>query len=230
VKHFKNAHAILPVVHVQDEAQAIRMSLMVQSAGADGVFLIGHGMGSKELAGILCTVRQHLPDFWLGVNFLDLDPFGAFRQIETLLTGGTQIDGVWTDQSFTRPDYIVRLDAVRARLPHVCYFGGTAFKYQPQPKDVESAARTASERMDFVTTSGPGTGQAANISKMQAMKSGVGTGSLALASGITPENVTQYLPYVDALLVATGISLNFREFDRAKLDQLVTNVRGWKFA
>ena len=201
------------------------MSRLAQLAGADGVFLIGHSMPAEELLACVTAVavQRFLSGFWIGVNFLDLTSKRSFEVIlDYSAKSGVQIDGLWTDKASNDTDEL------RTQCPDLCYFGGTAFKYQPQPKDLEAAARAASLHMDFVTTSGPGTGQAADVSKMQSMKRGVGSGSLALASGITPQNVCRYLPYVDALLVATGISRNFRELDRDKLDQLIANVRNWK--
>ncbi|MCD8309993.1 MAG: hypothetical protein LUB83_02070 [Prevotellaceae bacterium] len=52
--------------------------------------------------------------------------------------------------------------------------------------------------------------------------------SLAIASGITPQNVTDYLPYVDYYLVATGISDSFTEINPDKLRQLLANVKAWQ--
>jgi predicted TIM-barrel enzyme len=79
--------------------------------------------------------------------------------------------------------------------------------------------------MDVVTTSGKGTGWAADIKKIQKMKQAMGDFPLAIASGVTPENVTTYLPVADCFLVATGISRNFYEFDLAKTRQLINVVR-----
>ncbi|MEO7729932.1 MAG: hypothetical protein ABIY55_03095 [Kofleriaceae bacterium] len=51
-------------------------------------------------------------------------------------------------------------------------------------------------------------------------------GAIALASGITPENVGTYLPYVDAFLVGTGIEARFGVLDRDKLAALLEAARG----
>ncbi len=104
-------------------------------------------------------------------------------------------------------------------------FGGVAFKYQREVNDVARAAAIAVEYMDVVTTSGPGTGRAADAHKLQRMKSVMGEATLALASGVTPENVTLYLPHVDCLMVATGISASFNELDPHQVDRLVQTVR-----
>jgi predicted TIM-barrel enzyme len=81
--------------------------------------------------------------------------------------------------------------------------------------------------MDVVCTSGPGTGKAADVSKVVAMREAVGTaGAIALASGVTAENVSIYLPYVDAFLVGTGIEARFGVLDPAKLAALLAAVGG----
>ena len=43
---------------------------------------------------------------------------------------------------------------------------------------------------------------------------------LGIASGVTPENAYQYFPYVDAILLATGISRSFHELDNDKMAKL----------
>lgn len=57
------------------------------------------------------------------------------------------------------------------------------------------------------------------------MKEALGDLPLAIASGITPDNIKRYLPYADCYLVATGISKSFTELDEARLRALVGRVR-----
>jgi predicted TIM-barrel enzyme len=81
--------------------------------------------------------------------------------------------------------------------------------------------------MDAVCTSGPGTGKAADVSKIATMHKAVGSeGAIALASGVTAENVSTYLPYVDAFLVGTGIEARFGVLDAAKLAAPLAAVGG----
>lgn len=54
---------------------------------------------------------------------------------------------------------------------------------------------------------------------VQALKSRLG-----VASGITNENIKQYLPYIDLYLVATGISINYHELDAGKVRALTTQM------
>lgn len=44
---------------------------------------------------------------------------------------------------------------------------------------------------------------------------------LAIASGVTPDNVSAFLPHVSHILVSTGVSASFHEFDPARLRALV---------
>ena len=46
-----------------------------------------------------------------------------------------------------------------------------------------------------------------------AVKSAFGDVPLAIASGITPDNVHPYLDYADCYLVATGIGSSFSDLD-----------------
>ena len=57
------------------------------------------------------------------------------------------------------------------------------------------------------------------------MKDGLGQCPLAIASGITPDNVTDYLPYSYAYLVATGIGKSFDELDPILTQKLIGTVR-----
>ncbi len=79
--------------------------------------------------------------------------------------------------------------------------------------------------MDVVTTSGPGTGHAVHVDKIRAMKEALGQFPLAIASGITAENVQDYLPWSDCYLVATGISKSFVELDPILVKALIARVR-----
>ena len=87
------------------------------------------------------------------------------------------------------------------------------------------AATKAARYMDVVTTSGPGTGHAASPDKISVMKHALGDHPLAIASGITPENVSDYLDIADCFLVATGIGKSFEELDAELVNALVQKIR-----
>lgn len=222
---FTNRHVVLPVIHVESESQALRNADLALDAGSDGLFLINHSIGSEALLEIHATVANHFEDAWIGVNCLDLPPVDVFRRIPGRV-GGVWADNAMIDESSDQQPYAQRiLDARDVHSPSALYFGGVAFKYQRHVDDLASAAMKAAQFMDVVTTSGPGTGQAAHVDKIRAMKQVLGDFPLAIASGITPDNIGPYLPYSDCYLVATGISRSFDQLDPELLKLLVDRVR-----
>jgi predicted TIM-barrel enzyme len=208
--------------------QALRNTRIAQEAGADGVFLINHGSSHQDLLEVYTQVTAQFPGFWIGLNCLDLRPEEVFHHIPTAT------DGVWVDNAMIREDCQGQPDAqaVRDIQKHLgwegIYFGGVAFKYQREVRDLVAAARTATSFMDVVTTSGPGPGQAALPEKIRIMKEAIEDHPLAIASGVTPENVHDYLPFTDCFLVATGISRSFEELDPARVRLLVDRVRSYR--
>lgn len=222
---FQRPHTILPVIHVSSQGQALRNAALARDAGADGVFLINHSGGWADLLAIHDVVSGALPGFWIGVNCLDLPPAGVFERISP------RVGGVWSDNAGIREDQHEQPEAAAVRAaqrrhaPECLYFGGVAFKYQRAVADLEAAARVARDWVDVPTTSGPGTGHAADVEKIRMLKAGLGGAPLAIASGITPENVGQFLPHADVFLVATGISRTFDELDPGRLKSLVDAVR-----
>lgn len=224
---FPGRHSVLPVVHVESLKQAKRNARAARDAGADGIFLINHGMVDKALLDIHAAVTEALPDFWIGVNCLGLSPHQVFLAVSPSV-GGVWVDNPGIDEDRDDQPYAERVVALRqSHAPACLYFGGVAFKYQRPVEDLEAACRVAAKYMDVVTTSGPGTGHAADIEKIRRMKVALGETPLAIASGITPENVREYLPYADSLLVATGISRNDTELDPGLTRCLVERVRAF---
>ena len=170
---------------------------------------------------------EAFPDWWIGVNCLDLSPSQVFEVITD------EVAGVWVDNALIdeRERLQVEAEAIQAAREQSgwqgLYFGGVAFKYQRRVEDVGRAARLAAQYMDVVTTSGPATGEAADRDKIQTMKAALGTFPLAIASGTTPENVGGYLETADCFLVATGISQNWLAFDEERVREFVRRVRSY---
>lgn len=224
---FTARHTVLPVIHVESLEQAHRNTKIARDAGADGVFLINHGMADVELLAIHEAVVDDNPGWWVGVNCLRLTPEQVFSMVSTKVAG-VWVDNARIEESQEKQPYADRVLAVRqSHVPDCLYFGGVAFKYQRDVDDLEAACRIAARYMDVVTTSGPGTGYAADVEKIRRMKQALGNTPLAIASGITPENVVEYLPHADCFLVATGVSRTFTELDPVKLRSLVQRIRSF---
>jgi predicted TIM-barrel enzyme len=215
---------VLPVIHVETLDQALRNAAIARKAGCAGVFLINHFIHWPELLQIARGVVDEFSGWWVGVNCLGLKPEDVVAQVDP------DISGIWADNagidefSANQPEAEKFLQARQEHKWNGLYFGGVAFKYQREVTELEQAAKVAARYIDVVTTSGPGTGKAASREKIAAMKRGLGDAPLAIASGITPENVSDYSDLVTFFLVATGISRSFTELDPERVKALMDAV------
>jgi len=223
---------VTPVIHCATAIQTRRNVRKAIDAGADGVWLINMHISQKELADIFTQMRINYPNFWIGLNSLSKFPFTI---LEDLAQHDMKPDGVWVDNAGVDETRVVQAypEFLLEEFERVgfdgLYFGGVAFKYQQPVTDLEKATQLAMKYMDVVTSSGAATGVAADIEKVIAMRAALGKNKpLALASGITPENVSKYLPYVNCFLVATGISSSFEELDLPLMTQLIETVKTYK--
>merc|ERR1712000_56087 len=112
------------------------------------------------------------------------------------------------------------------------YMGGVAYKSSQRNLTDRLAANkavAAADQMHVVVTSGPRTGVPPEPSKLKKMRMAVGpTGRLGIASGVTAENIRDFLPYVDVILVSTGINADYHTIDSTRLNQLMEEVRSFK--
>jgi predicted TIM-barrel enzyme len=205
---FRRSRVFLPVIHPVSKDTALRSIETAVEAAADGIFLINQGMDDDGVLAFIPEVRERYRDLWIGVNLLGNRPEDVVRMI-----AGLSVGGLWTDNAYISEAEVEQpagADFQRAREEtgwDGLYFGGVAFKYQRPVPDhlLPVAARKAVPWLDVITSSGPGTGHAAPVDKAKALRAGAGTHPLALASGVSPENIAGFLPYVDAYLVASEI-------------------------
>ena len=222
---FDRANTFLPVIHVDSKEQALRNASIAQENGADGVFLINHEIPALQLLRAYIHVTDQLPDLWVGLNCLDKG-----RSAITMLPN--RAAGFWVDDAGIEEDGPNRLVALKRFNDfrqglgwQGIYFGGVAFKSRAPVRDPAAAAKAAAPFVDVITTSGEGTGIAPDLGKIKAMKLAIGTHPLAIASGITPENVRSFMPYADCFLVATGISHSHTELDPPRVRELARIIR-----
>lgn len=165
------------------------------------------------------TLPHHEDTYGLHIRNVDqLVKFLAAEHARNLhqFTPVRIVQAIWTDGTYVG----------RAPL-NFEVFSGFAFKYRPQPKDLASAAVDAIQSCHVLTTSGPGTGKPADVSKVQAIRAAVGTHRVALASGVDVYNVGTFLPYVDDFLVATSINKTFSEIDEGKARELADEIHSY---
>ena len=235
-KRFKTVGpAVLAVIHALDRVQVVRNARIAAREGAHGVVLINHDFGHEGLLPLIREVRDRFPSLWLGVNFLAVTGARAFPVLGDLEGSGCVVDAYWADDARIdeRSDAQREADAIaearRASGWSGLYLGGTAFKKQRtvQPEDFEAAARIAVRYMDAVTTSGVATGRTAEVSKIEAFRTGCSDQALAVASGVNPDNAGAYAGLVDAILVATGINRagDFYNIEPMRLRRLLAVCR-----
>lgn len=222
-KVFPKGNVFLVVIHAVTKSQTLENIKIAHQEGADGVFLISHGaVSGLALLRFYRYVRTRYPSWWIGMNFLDHTASDALRMIPESASG-LWVDDAGINEHAKDPCESAKL-LLEQRKQRVSwqglYFGGVAFKYQQQVNNVAHVAQLAVPYMDVITTSGDATGQPPTVEKIWAMRNTIGDHPLAVASGITPENVDNYLGAADAFLVATGISSSLTELDPARVRKL----------
>lgn len=221
-------HVVLPVIHTEANGFNIEANVeKAMAAGADGVWLICHETDAQwALASHVEWAVNRYQNFWIGVNFLGWDAPRALRIGHEVGARGVWVDDAEIDErveGYSQPE---AHEAHYERVEESLYFGGVAFKYQRKVTDYEKAAQIAKHYMDVVTTSGVATGEAADVDKIRRMRTGLGPeGVLAIASGLTVDNVSDYLPHADILMVATGVSESWNTLDEKKMKAFVDRVR-----
>ncbi len=213
-----------PVIHVDDLQQTLINANYAFSNGADGIFLINHTVSPETLLDIYRKTREKYPDKWIGLNLLGLTSEEAMRILPDT------VNGLWTDNAEIEEDGVNIYPQNWYRIfkithPDCSYFGGVAFKYQRPVTALELAAEKACACMDVICTSGPGTGLVADIEHVKRLYNGAVGKPLALASGVTPENISDFLLYMDHFLVASGISKSFRMLDPGRIKLLADKIK-----
>jgi hypothetical protein len=181
--------------------------------GIKKIFLINHHVDVEDLLKCACMVKVKYPELWVGVNMLGVL---ATEAIAKKLTG---IDGLWCDESLSREDI------VNHRVFKGLIFSGLAFKYQPQPEDLEKACKDIIRANVVATTSGIATGKAVDIEKIKLISKYIGNNPIAIASGVSIDNVNDYIGLVDYLLVASSITSKGEMIFEDKLKELIKAVK-----
>ena len=207
---------IIPVIHMVDEEQVFANVDTCIKCGIEKVFLINHNVEVDELLRSACKVKNIFPDLWVGVNMLGL------TTEESLARSPIGIDGIWCDSSL-EPHQGHSYQSYK-RKHNGMFFGGLAFKYQPQPKDLQTACELSKLVTDVATTSGVGTGQSPTTFKIKTIREYLGEHPMAIASGISSENIHLYKDLANYLLVATSITDRNEMIIEEKLMELKSKI------
>lgn len=225
-KIFTKRNSLFVVIHTVSEKQASENVKIAFESGADGVFLINHNSDYKNLLEIHREIRRQYPMFWIGLNLLDLSVLSALDAVPDD-TSGLWVDDAGLNEAYDDIAWKAKVNLAKKQEKKDwkgLYFGGIAFKYQKEVKQLDLIARSATKYADVIVTSGDKTGSPPDLAKIKTVRDNIGDFPFAIASGITPGNVGQYKAYVDAFLVATGISDNFTQLNSRKTEQLVKEI------
>ena len=82
---------------------------------------------------------------------------------------------------------------------------------------------------DVVTTSGPATGVPPSEEKIRVMGAAARRrgGSLAVASGVTAENIFLFLPHAESFLVGTGVERAAGDVDPERVRRLASTITSY---
>lgn len=222
----KHPCRVLPVIHFLDHATSMKQSAIAAEAGADGVFLINHSpkQDDRLLTITARAVKVAFPNMAVGVNMLHLGVLPAVVHADAF-----RLDMVWGDACGVSSAGLTEagraLSEFAKQHPKIEVFASVAFKYQPHEPFPSQAAQHARASGFIPTTSGVATGAPPDLDKIRSM-SVEGMARLAVASGMTVANVAAYAPFLSAILVATGVSIDDHHFDAAKLQAFVATVKG----
>lgn len=215
---------VWPVIHLSTPEVAYRNAELAQACGCTGVFLIEMDGRNDAIDPVAFELKRRFAGLKVGVNYLGLPAYLAV--VRSLSLG---MDATWTDDPGVRSDGVrpMTLEGVVPVLrqnPRHQFFASVAFKYQPVDADPPAAAREALALGMIPTTSGAATGVPPQASKLHAMRQAVGDGPLAVASGIDPDNAYELARFLTHILVSTGISSSFHDFDEGLLRRLMDQV------
>lgn len=206
---------VFPVIHINGMSQALEQAELCYESGADGIYLIDHNSSSdiEPLVQTYNAVDEHYPGRFIGLNLLQLSSgHNAFSFIYNAMQNGRILrlpDSIWQDDARPHRYGLMNLREEHPELVAIRYLGGVAFKYTltytEHPGIAATEAMLLAPNVDVVTTSGERTGDAPNVEKIKAMKEAIGSKKLAVASGISADNIASYGGQFDQLLVSSSI-------------------------
>lgn len=211
---------IIPVIHMTRDTQVLANVELCLQCGIEKVFIINHMVGADELIKCAHTIKHYVPKLWVGLNMLGIKAeralkikYGRFPNCKAERV----VDGLWCDERITQNEIL-------NKEFEGMVFGGVAFKYQPQPSDLRQACEEATRFTDVATTSGAGTGQPADIQKIKSMREYLGEHPMAIASGVSIDNIDSYKGLANYLLVATSITDKNEMIIKEKLSELKSKL------
>lgn len=221
---FPKKHTFIPAVHVYDTLQTIENIKIAKNAWADWVFLVDHEFETNKFMRILEDVKKLYKDLWIWVNMLWVSPEKHFELIRWMWINWVRVDNPYIKEINWEDKADLIEEAKNTTWFDWLYFWWVAFKHQNQPQNLKDACEISQRYMDIITTSWPATWQEIDKRKVDIMKSFIWKFPLAIASWLTPENITKYIQ-ADVFIVSTWISDTFYTLNEYRVKLLAEKIK-----
>lgn len=218
---------IIPVIHVVNNEQVFDNVEICKRNGINKIFLIDHcSDGKRSLPSYSEEIRERY-GLWVGVNLLGQDIEKLLIKAEEWDLLNFKTDAIWSDDGLTHFDMDKLMDIEYKNTYNGQFFGGLAFKYQKQPDDLNLACQKSKFITDVSVTSGSGTGTAPTKVKIEQIRKYLGTHHpLAIASGVSADNIKSFIGLAQYAMVATSITNPVTEIiNEQKLIELINQTK-----
>lgn len=213
------------VIHVKNDTQAISQAALAAEQGVSNIFLISHYGADDSLPRIARAIKDIHPELRIGLNCLSSN----FMEAVTFAIDA-QADSLWFDDAgfhSTAPNadkkqaFLHACQQFKAARTDADVFVGVDFKYQRNDPNADIPATELLSLGLIPTTSGAGTGIAASADKVQSLAQKLPPHSrLALASGVSSQNIQQWKGAVSDVFVASSVSVDEHTLDPQKVRTL----------
>lgn len=223
---FPDEHSLVVALHARDLKHALEWTKIAIDNGAHGVALVSHFVGPEYGAYIACVIKERYPYHKVIANIRQRETLNTFKIMKWSHIDGIRVDQAmikWIDEIEGKENSAEEvLQRQQENWEEKLYFGGLDFKHQKHltPEEYPFAVQQAKKYLDVITTSWPATGKSADVEKVRKIKELSGDHPVGLASGVTPENIHEYISNTEISIVATGISKNYYDLDPDKVRQL----------
>lgn len=227
----QKTNIILPVLDYDNEVDfknnITKLYPYFQQKKIHGIWILSSSSSIETIQNIFKWSKKNYPDFWIGINLVGEN---IFENIHFLIDYNP--DGIWVDQSYITDNEIqnipnILIDQFTRLNWNGLYFGGILFKYQPQIGNSEKICKNALPYMDVLCTSGDATGVPIKLEKLNMIERLANKKiKIAVASGITAENVKNIKNKTDIFILKTSIVdiNNNNNINLNKLDLFINSL------
>ena len=228
---FPDEHSLIVALHAKDLMHAWEGAKIAIDNWAHGVAVVTHKVSPEYGAFIATILKEKYPYHKILLNILQREPQKVFEIVKS-----SWIDGIWADNAMIPGiDRVDEQDDSAKKLLQrqqendndIIYFGGLDFKHQRHlsPEEYPFAIEQAKKYLDVITTSWASTGISADVEKVRRIKELAGSHPVGLASGVSAENIHEYIKNTDISIVSTKISHDYRNLDPKKVAELAKIIQ-----